>query len=296
MIINPIMKSGDVDVLAFIGTSKVAHLLKSQHPHLNRLRCVLGLDAKNPAIITPYVADLDQTIKECVTGALTFNGQRCTALKLLFVHNTILQTFLDKMSARLDTLKIGMPWEDDVQITPLAEPNKTEFLDELIKDAVSKGAKLIRGGDCCGTLYNPALISGINSTMRLYHEEQFGPIVAVVPYESIEEPLEYVNQSMYGQQASVFSHNSEELGMILDSLINQTCRININSQCQRSPDSFPFTGRKNSAEGTLSITDALKIFSIRSVISFKTTKDNITLVQNVLKGQTSKSLSTNFIM
>ncbi len=79
------MASGKVDVLAFIGSSQVADALKKQHPQPHRLRCVLGLEAKNPAIVLPD-ADLDLAVRECVLGALSFNGQRCTALKILFVH------------------------------------------------------------------------------------------------------------------------------------------------------------------------------------------------------------------
>jgi acyl-CoA reductase-like NAD-dependent aldehyde dehydrogenase len=84
-VIPPIMESGKVDVLAFIGSSKVADKLKKYHPKTNRLRGVLGLDAKNAAIILPD-ADLELTVQECLLGTLSFNGQRCTALKMLLVH------------------------------------------------------------------------------------------------------------------------------------------------------------------------------------------------------------------
>jgi glyceraldehyde-3-phosphate dehydrogenase (NADP+) len=87
-VIGPIMESGDVDCLAFIGTSRVANILKRQHPRPNRLRCITGLEAKNPAVILPS-ADLDAAVKECVSGALSFNGQRCTAIKLIFAHEDI---------------------------------------------------------------------------------------------------------------------------------------------------------------------------------------------------------------
>ena len=77
------MKSGRIDVLAFIGTSHVADILKNLHPKLHRLRSILGLEAKNPAIVMPD-ADLETAVTECISGSLSFNGQRCTALKILF--------------------------------------------------------------------------------------------------------------------------------------------------------------------------------------------------------------------
>lgn len=92
----PIMKSGRIDVLALIGNSKSAIALQDQHPNKNRLRLVLGLEAKNPAVVLPD-ADMNLTIDECITGTLSFNGQRCTALKLVHVHEQIQDTFWNSL-------------------------------------------------------------------------------------------------------------------------------------------------------------------------------------------------------
>ena len=84
----PLMESGAIDIFAFIGTSRAAVELQRLHPQPNRLRVCLGLDAKNPAIVCPD-ADLDVAVSECLLGTLSFNGQRCTALKVLFVHEDV---------------------------------------------------------------------------------------------------------------------------------------------------------------------------------------------------------------
>ena len=107
---TPIMKSGKIDVLALIGHSTSAKALQTQHPKVNRLRLVLGLEAKNPAIVLSD-ADLDVTIDECIAGSLAFNGQRCTALKVLYVHEDIVEEFNKRFSAKVDELKFGNPWE-----------------------------------------------------------------------------------------------------------------------------------------------------------------------------------------
>lgn len=150
----------------------------------------------------------------------------------------------------------------DVSITPLPEPNKTDYLTGLINDAVKKGAKVMNpnGGVFNKTVFYPAVLYPVNAKMKVYHEEQFGPIVPIVSYKDIETPLKYIQDSPYGQQVSVFGQNPDEIANLIDPLVNQVCRVNINSQCQRGPDSFPFTGRKDSAEGTLSVSDALKVF------------------------------------
>jgi len=141
-IIGPIMKSGLVDVLAFIGSSRVADILKLQHPRPHRLRCILGLDAKNPALVMPD-ADLDLAVKECVTGSLSFNGQRCTGLKIFFIHKSIVDVFLQKLVIAVDALPQGMPWEKGVKLTPLPEFKKTGTLKGYVDDALSKGASIV---------------------------------------------------------------------------------------------------------------------------------------------------------
>src|SRR5690606_8596144 len=144
---TPIMQSGKVDVLALIGNSKSANALQDQHPKSNRLRLVLGLEAKNPAIVLPD-ADLDLTLDECISGTLSFNGQRCTALKVVYVHQDIQEEFLKRFSERVDDLKFGNPWEEGVNLTPLPEADKPAYIQELIDDALAKGAKIInkKGG------------------------------------------------------------------------------------------------------------------------------------------------------
>ena len=96
--------------------------------------------------------------------------------------------------------------------------------------------------------------------MNIYHEEQFGPVIPVMSYKDIDEPLNVMAASEYGQQVSLFGNDISKIGPLVDILANLVCRVNLNSACQRGPDVYPFTGRKNSAVSTLSVHDALKIF------------------------------------
>jgi len=296
-IIGPLMRSGKIDALAFIGSSRVADALKKQHPRPHRLRCILGLEAKNGAIILKD-ADLEHTVEECVLGALSFNGQRCTALKILFVHQEIIKDFLAKFAAAVDSLKCGPPWENGTHITPLPEPGKTAYLTSLIDDARSKGAAIVNanGGRVSQALLTPAIVYPVTPDMRLYSEEQFGPVVPVVPFSNIDEPMNYVMQSNYGQQVSLFGRDPQVLAQLIDPLVNQVCRVNINSQCQRGPDVFPFTGRKDSAEGTLSVSDALRAFTIRTLVAAKQTDANRAILKTITTERYSRFISTDFIL
>lgn len=295
-IIPTLMVSGKIDVLAFIGTSKVADQIKKQHPHPHRLRSVLGLDAKNPAIIMPD-ADLDLAVQECLLGTLSFNGQRCTAIKLLFVHEKITDAFLANFSAAISNLKVGMPWQSGVNITPLPEEDKPNCLTSMIADAKNQGAAIINpsGGITALSIFNPAIVYPVNPQMRLFWEEQFGPVIPVVPFTDLNTPIQYIEQSNFGQQVSIFGNNPDEIAKLVDPLVNQVSRVNLNCQCQRGPDTFPFTGRKDSAEGTLSVSDALRVFSIRTLVAAKENEINKTIITQILAEHKSNFLSTDFI-
>jgi glyceraldehyde-3-phosphate dehydrogenase (NADP+) len=310
----PLMESGKVDALAFIGASSAADKLIKSHPEIHRLKVFLQLEAKNMGVYMSNlfddnnesgtgekVVDWDTIMKETVAGTLSYNGQRCTALKLLFVPRHKAEGFASLLAERVEKLHIGMPWEAKEntkdgtitypQITPLPNRGRIEYMQSLIQDAVSKGARVMNrnGGMIIGnqdesTLMVPAILYPVLPNMKLYMEEQFGPVVPIAPYNSIDEVMKYAKDGKYGQQVSIFtstssnnlhSHHAEEeeeaktvAGMI-DRFSTVFGKININSQCGRSPDTAPFSGRRSSAMGVMSVSHVLQEFSIPTVVSYK---------------------------
>jgi glyceraldehyde-3-phosphate dehydrogenase (NADP+) len=293
----PIMQTGFVDVLALIGHSSSAVALQDEHPFKNRLRLILGLEANNPAIILPDT-DLDLVVQECISGTLSYNGQRCTALKVLFVHADIVDEFNKRFAVAVDALKFGLPWEDDVFLTPLPEKNKPAYIDGLIKDAVSKGAKVLnkRGGELSENYCYPAVLYPVSTDMKVFQEEQFGPVIPIISFTTIDEPLDAIAASQYGQQVSLFGKDTKQLGPLIDILANLVCRVNLNSACQRGPDIYPFTGRKNSAVGTLSVFDALRSFSIRSFVATKDNEYNKEILEKLLASKDSNFITTDYLL
>ncbi len=267
-VIGPMLTSGKVDVLALIGSARTAAVLLRQHPKPYRLRTILGMGAKNPAIVLAD-ADLDQASTEIVSGALSFNGQRCTALKHVLVERQAAGALVERLAARIAALGFGMPWEEGVTITPMPDPEHPGYLAGLVQDAVAKGARVANagGGEWALTLFQPALVADVPESAQLFRAEQFGPVVPVSVIESADQALEIVARADVGQQASVFGRDTLTLGRLVDHLANLVCRVNLNTQCRRGPDLYPFAGRKDSAVGTLSIYDALRSFSIRSMVA-----------------------------
>ena len=295
-IASPIMKTGKINVLALIGHSSSAISLQDLHPQKNRLRLVLGLEAKNPAIILDD-ADLDLSINECINGALSFNGQRCTAIKIIYVHEKIKEKFLNEFCKKIDDLKMGLPWENTL-LTPLPEPHKPKYIIDLIEDAKKKGAKVLnkRGGEVTKNFVFPAVLYPANEEMRVYKEEQFGPVIPVISFNKIDVPISFMAGSNYGQQVSLFGKSEKKLGPLIDSMVNLVCRVNLNSSCQRGPDVFPFTGRKDSAVATLSVHDALRSFSIRTFVASKDNETNKEILRKLIDNKESNFVRTDYYL
>ena len=295
--VGALMETGKIDVFAFIGTNKGANDLKKLHPKPHRLKAILGLDAKNPAIVLPD-ADLSNAVAECVAGSLSFNGQRCTALKILFVHTSIADEFIERLETAVRALKPGVPWDPGVGLTPVPEPGKVEYLRGLVNDALAHGAAIVNenGGEVAQSFFYPAVLYPVNDKMRIYYEEQFGSVVPIVPFDHDEEAIRYVVNSNFGQQVSIFGNDSKRVAGLMDAFVNQVGRINLNTQSQRGPDTFPFNGRKDSAEGTLSVADALRVFSIRTLVATRSSEVNKQIMSTIIRNRESAFLSTDYIL
>jgi glyceraldehyde-3-phosphate dehydrogenase (NADP+) len=266
-LLGPLMDSGSIDVLAFIGSSGTADTLVARHPAPHRLHAVLGLEAKNAAIVLAD-APMDITVEECVKGALAFNGQRCAAIKMILVHEELAEEFLARLEEEIALADPGMPWED-VRCTPVSSPEHAEWLEFLLAEAVGRGARIRNagGGERHLTLFRPALLTEVTEGMRIHGEEQFGPIVPVMTFRDEHEALDYVKHSRFGQQCSVFGSSPAQLTRVITTLARYVGRVNINGKCQRGPDHFPFTGKRDSALGTVSIEEALRRFCVSTVIA-----------------------------
>jgi glyceraldehyde-3-phosphate dehydrogenase (NADP+) len=208
------------------------------------------------------------------------------------------EEFNSRFAAKVDALTYGNPWDKGAFLTPLPEKEKPSYIQELIDDAISKGAKVIneKGGEQLENFIFPAVLYPINKEMKVYHEEQFGPVVPIISFKNIQEPLNDMAESNYGQQVSLFGQNIKTIAPLIDTLVNIVCRVNLNSSCQRGPDVFPFTGRKDSAVGTLSIHDALRSFSIRTFVASKDNEYNNGILQELLNSKESNFINTDYIL
>lgn len=253
--------TGVVHVLAFIGSEGAANAILRAHPTPITLHKILGLGAKNAAVVLAD-ADLDAAATAIVKGSLGFNGQRCTAEKIVFVHRSVFDAFAAKVVARVDALKAGMPWDDGVGLTPLPEEQKLDWMRGFLDDAVSRGAKVLNAGGGRGvfSLMRPAVLGGVTAGMKLFDEEQFGPLVPLAVFDDPEEVLDWQRRSPFGQQAAVWGQPATARALVRR-FTRFVARVNLNDVCQRGPDSFGFSAADKSGFGTLSLREALLAFS-----------------------------------
>lgn len=244
-------------------------------------------------------SELSSALDQAMLGALSFNGQRCTALKIFYAPQKYGPKFADHMAKRVEGKTVGLPWqtwsdgdtESYSSITPLPGKKRIDYMCELIDDAVAKGAKIMNkdGGEIIGgsesTLMVPAVLYPVTPDMKIYREEQFGPIIPIATYESLDTIIENGRDGIYGQQISIFlaDQETEAATDLLDKFSSIFGKININSQCGRSPDTLPFSGRRSSAMGVMSVKDALKEFSIPTVVSYKDGPVNAGILQKIEK-------------
>ena len=223
---------------------------------------LLELGGKDAAIVLDD-ADLNVTVKAIVTGAFSFSGQRCTAVKRVLPMPGIADKLIEKVTEETLKLKIGDPANDNI-IGPLINSEQCGYVQGLIDDALEKGARLICGNKRKENIIWPTILDNVTDDMRIAWEEPFGPVLPFIRIKSAEEAIEISNKSKYGLQGMIFTENIDLAFNIAQELDVGT--VQINGKSSRGPDHFPFLGTKSSGLGTQGIKYALEAMSRPKVV------------------------------
>lgn len=193
--------------------------------------------------------DLDKAVKAGAGARLSNCGQVCTAAKRFLVHEKIAETFMAKLVAAFETVKIGDPLDPNTTLGPLSSAEARDRLEKQVKQAVEKGAKLVLGGkpvDGAGCFYQPTILTGITRDNPAWFEEFFGPVAQIFIVRNDDEVVELANDSHYGLGGAVFTGDIAR-GKALASRI-ETGMVYINSASNTAPE-LPFGGIKRSGFG-----------------------------------------------
>ena len=214
---------------------------------------VLELGGKDPGIVCED-ADLAKIAPQIISGAFSYAGQRCTALKRLLVHESVADTLVDLLHDEIQKLAVGRP-EDGCTVVPLIDEASADFVEGLMTDAIEQGATLVTGGTRQHNLIAPTLFDHVTENMRIAWEEPFGPVLPIIRVASDEEAIDLANASEYGLQASIFTENIDRAFAIANAL--DTGSVQINGRTERGPDHFPFIGTKKSGMGAQGVKNSL---------------------------------------
>ncbi len=232
-----------INMVTFTGSTKTGQAIAEK---TKMIPVVLELGGKDPALVLKD-ADLDLAVKQIVSGAFSYSGQRCTAIKRVLVQNEIAEDLVQKLKVEIEKLTVGS-YKEEADISPLINEQAADYVEELIQEAVEKGARVAVGNKRKENIIHPTLLDFVNEDMRVAWEEPFGPVLPIIRVQTEKEMIKLANLSEYGLQASIFTKDVQkaiELGAELE-----VGSVQLNAKTERGPDHFPFIGAKSSGLGS----------------------------------------------
>ena len=192
-----------IDMLTFTGSARVGEEIRSK-AGLKRITLELG---NNSAVVVEPDCDRETAIARTVQGAFGNSGQVCISVQRVYVHSSIAQSFVEQLKAATEKLKIGHPREESTDISSLIDEAAAKRVEEWIQEALGSGAKAVTGGARRYATIPPTILTNVPASARISCQEVFGPVVAVYPYDKLDDAIAQVNNTPYGLQAGIFTND-----------------------------------------------------------------------------------------
>ncbi len=247
---NPIIKA-----VSLTGSEKAGAAVASAAAKQIK-KAVLELGGSNAFIVCDD-ADIDDAISVAVNARMQNTGQSCIAAKRFLIHSSVFDVFLDGFRKGVEDLKAGDPMDKATEVGPMAREDLAIGIEKQVNDSVGMGAKIITGGKRKGAFYEPAILIDVTTDMPVFKEEVFGPVAAVMAFDTFEEAVELSNATDFGLGVSVFTKDIEEITKKVH-LFNEGA-VFINAMVKSDP-ALPFGGVKRSGFGRELAENGLKEF------------------------------------
>lgn len=232
-----------IKLLTFTGSAAVGWQLKAR---AGKKRVVLELGG-NAGVIIHSDADLKYAVHRSIAGGFSYGGQTCISVQRILVHQPVFEKFTQMLVEGVGQLKCGDPMLDETDVPPLIREQDAVRLTDWINEAVEAGAKLLCGGKRTGSMVEPTVLTGTAPNMRVNCAEAFGPVVTVERYETFEEALSMVNNSVYGLQAGLITHDAQLIQTAFDEL--EVGSLIVGDVPSFRVDQMPYGGVKDSGFG-----------------------------------------------
>jgi 5-carboxymethyl-2-hydroxymuconic-semialdehyde dehydrogenase len=238
-----------IKAIAFVGeTVTGSHIMAQGAPTLKRVHFELG--GKNPIIVFAD-ADLDRALDAAIFMKYSLNGERCTSSSRLFVESSIYDEFVEKLAARVKTIRVGDPLDPETELGPLIHKTHFDKVSSYVGIGQNEGATLAAGGDSAngfasGNFFQATLFIHAQNTMRIAQEEIFGPFLIAIPFDSEQEALELANNVKYGLTAYIWTNDVSRAHRVAQAV--EAGMVWVNSHNVRHLPT-PFGGVKSSGIG-----------------------------------------------
>lgn len=255
-----IIEHKEVNFINFTGSTPIGERIG----RLAGMRPImLELGGKDAALVLED-ADLEHAAKQIVAGAFSYSGQRCTAIKRVIVLESVADKLATLLQKEVSKLTVGDPF-DNADITPVIDNASADFIWGLIEDAQEKEAQALTPIKREGNLLWPVLFDQVTKDMKVAWEEPFGPVLPIIRVASVEEAIDFANESEFGLQSSVFTNDFKKAFEIAEKL--EVGTVHINNKTQRGPDNFPFLGVKGSGAGVQGIKYSIEAMTnVKSIV------------------------------
>ncbi|WP_378943733.1 aldehyde dehydrogenase [Paracoccus sp. R86501] len=241
----------------FTGSTRVGRII-SELAGRHLKPALLELGGKAPMVVLDD-ADIDAAVAAAAFGAYMNQGQICMATERLVVDDSLADDFVEALAIKVRTLTAGDPTEGKAPLGSVVDATAARRIQDLVKDALAKGAKMVAGGDHDGTLISAIALDHVTPAMRIYSEESFGPVVTIVRVSSIDEAVQVANDTEYGLSAAVFGRDTMRAMSVARRIESGICHINgptVHDEAQ-----MPFGGTKASGYGRFGGQSAIQEFT-----------------------------------
>jgi acyl-CoA reductase-like NAD-dependent aldehyde dehydrogenase len=257
--VGQFLLDAELDGYFFTGSLKTGQYIAQQvAPKMVPLQLELG--GKDPLYVMDDVADVKQAAINAAEGAFYNNGQSCCAVERIYVDEKIHDEFVQHFVEEVTSFSMGNPDSMDTFVGPLTRDQQRSVLEEQVKDATEKGAKLLAGGrriEGKGYYFEPTVLTNVNHEMNVMRDESFGPIIGIQKVHSDEEAINLMLDTEFGLTSAVFSSGEARAKKVLAQMNTGTVYWNC---CDRVSPNVPWSGRKNSGLGSTLSSQGIRAF------------------------------------